>query len=369
MNQTNSPNGRLPELESLRGLASWWVVVGHVAYTFSDRLGHIINNRSAVDLFFILSGFVIFALMDRKPEPYGVFITRRFFRIFPAFIFVVVLSALLLPMQISALADSPHVTARAISRIASLQAIGEHLPAHLALHTLMLHGLAPTNLLPFSDIAIVGQGWSIGVEWVFYLLAPFFLRVGRGGPPGWIAALAMVAGLWLLGRTPGLRENSAFVGTAAPWLALGAVSYFWRKVMVAGAMQWLWPTVGLGVIAAVLLKSPGLLIWVAVWPIIVGHQGLVANLPRRILNSRLLIWLGKTSYSTYLIHMLAMYASMIVATKLHLNFTGYAAVVSVGTVAVTALACAVMHDRIELPLMEQGARLAARMRRSAPASV
>ncbi|MST94839.1 MAG: acyltransferase, partial [Pedosphaera sp.] len=39
----------------------------------------------AVDIFLILSGFVIFNLLDRG-ETYGVFITRRFFRLFPAFL-------------------------------------------------------------------------------------------------------------------------------------------------------------------------------------------------------------------------------------------------------------------------------------------
>jgi peptidoglycan/LPS O-acetylase OafA/YrhL len=355
-------NARLTELEALRGVASWWVVVGHVAYTFSDRLGHVINNRSAVDLFFILSGFVIFALMDRKPEPYPTFVVRRFFRIYPAFIFVVLVSAVFLQLQIDALADAPFVTARTATRLTSLQSSQAYLPTHLALHGLMLHGLVPTTVLPFSDIAILGQGWSIGVEWVFYLMAPLFLRIGKRPGVGLYVALALVAALWFAQRIPGFAENSAFVGSAAPWLAVGALSYFLRKHMVANAQRWLWPLVVLGMVAAVGLKSPGLLIWVLAWPVVVGHQGVVTNLARRILNTPLLTWLGKTSYSTYLVHMLAMYLSMSLASHLHMVGAAYAGLVVAGTLGLTALACAIMYPVIELPFIELGAKIAGRLR-------
>lgn len=46
----------------------------------------------AVDVFIILSGFVIFYLLDHQHLSYRVFICRRFFRLAPLFFLVVLIA-------------------------------------------------------------------------------------------------------------------------------------------------------------------------------------------------------------------------------------------------------------------------------------
>ena len=84
--------GRLPELEGIRGVLSWWVVICHILQQagYSEAaLGRgwriLVHGDYAVDVFIILSGFVIHKLWHDAREPYRVFITRRFLRLWPAY--------------------------------------------------------------------------------------------------------------------------------------------------------------------------------------------------------------------------------------------------------------------------------------------
>lgn len=93
---------RIPELDGLRGLAILTVLVGHyfintadvtpgsvLAYAFT--LGRL--SWSGVDLFFVLSGFLIGAiLLDAKDSEryFSTFYARRFFRIIPLYAVLIV---------------------------------------------------------------------------------------------------------------------------------------------------------------------------------------------------------------------------------------------------------------------------------------
>ncbi|MDO9607223.1 MAG: hypothetical protein Q7J26_01760 [Brevundimonas sp.] len=50
---------RIAPLEGVRGLMAWWVVLGHYAHTVGLTNPILENNALAVDVFVILSGFVI----------------------------------------------------------------------------------------------------------------------------------------------------------------------------------------------------------------------------------------------------------------------------------------------------------------------
>src|SRR3954471_23741358 len=92
---------RVTELEGLRGLLAWWVVAGHLlvvagipgaALPLPFRI--LLRGDIPVDVFIILSGFVIFMLLDKGRDTFPSFITRRFFRLFPTYLCC--LSAMLL---------------------------------------------------------------------------------------------------------------------------------------------------------------------------------------------------------------------------------------------------------------------------------
>jgi peptidoglycan/LPS O-acetylase OafA/YrhL len=93
--------GRIPELDGLRGIAIGLVLICHYfsdafAYRFPNPLALLqLPTRlswSGVDLFFVLSGFLIGGiLLDAKESPsyFKVFYVRRAFRILPIYLLLV----------------------------------------------------------------------------------------------------------------------------------------------------------------------------------------------------------------------------------------------------------------------------------------
>src|SRR5215210_1654852 len=86
-------------MEGLRGLAvtlvffvhyhalfKVWADPGSLTFAVSDFLGTV--GLAGVDLFFVLSGYLIYGLIFKKPTRYASFIKRRIQRIYPTFLFV-----------------------------------------------------------------------------------------------------------------------------------------------------------------------------------------------------------------------------------------------------------------------------------------
>jgi peptidoglycan/LPS O-acetylase OafA/YrhL len=152
---------RIDELEGLRGLLAWWVVIGHLYFVFLDH-PHGLANSEAVLVFVILSGFVIAKRLDEVQEGYGPFLIRRFFRLWPAFIVVLAMSAATFGLQRQELATnvfSPAATRSGWPGSAPARRISGRICSP------MLHGLVPQAWLPGTGVAIMGQGWSISLEW------------------------------------------------------------------------------------------------------------------------------------------------------------------------------------------------------------
>lgn len=87
--------GRIPELDGIRGLAILLVMILHAFFAvperspFFDWLGRVGDYAySGVDLFFVLSGFLIGGIIldaQNKDRWAVTFYARRFFRIFPLY--------------------------------------------------------------------------------------------------------------------------------------------------------------------------------------------------------------------------------------------------------------------------------------------
>jgi peptidoglycan/LPS O-acetylase OafA/YrhL len=135
---------RVEEFESLRGLMAMWVLLGHVALTFSfPAFEHWIwwqilcANRKAVDIFIVLSGFVIFYMLDTKREKYSVYLMRRFLRIFPAYIVCLIFSLMMVHLSVEGLNAIPDPSPRDVDRLvifqSSLRYFGPHVLAHVTI--------------------------------------------------------------------------------------------------------------------------------------------------------------------------------------------------------------------------------------------
>lgn len=157
--------GAITTLDGLRGIAVLLVLLRHATLPFQGQgepilpiLGWdvatiFINGWIGVDLFFVLSGFLIaHHIMKARDLMEGQFhwrsyIAKRALRIVPAYLFVMfIVVAGLIPGY----------------RIAE-----EHLGLRVGYHLLFLQDYLPAN--------IVVSFWSLGVEEKFYLLAPFLL--------------------------------------------------------------------------------------------------------------------------------------------------------------------------------------------------
>lgn len=156
---------RLLPLEGLRGFSALLVFFTHLQSTFGavaaatalaaplrflSNLGH-----SGVDIFFVLSGFVIYGPLITRPTPYFRFVRRRIVRLYPVFIAVFAghLAAGLFVPSLSKLAGS--TLDRALYLIANF---------------LMLPGVLP--IIPIITVA-----WSLSYELFFYLSLPLLIRV------------------------------------------------------------------------------------------------------------------------------------------------------------------------------------------------
>ena len=171
---------RLVLLEGLRGFLALYVVLDHtLEYSgYVDELARPLfflrAGRYAVDAFVILSGFVIFCLLDKRTEDYRSFVTRRFFRLYPV---AILMFAVAVPVSLLRLWNITHASAYSSpehihSVTSTVHAWWAHWTWNTLLHGTLLHGLVPDRVLPRASEAFLDPAWSISLEWQFYLVAP-----------------------------------------------------------------------------------------------------------------------------------------------------------------------------------------------------
>jgi peptidoglycan/LPS O-acetylase OafA/YrhL len=169
-----TPQGQLPSLTALRGIAALWVVLYHYSvqcfshldatpYTYLIHKGYL-----AVDMFFMLSGFVMAHVYHRSfsesitPRNYWSFMAARIARIYPLHLMILLLFV--------ATAVAWHLTAgssRSALRDVPLQ--GPQSVEAFVANVFMLQGLDAGKL------SWNYPSWSISVEFVAYLLFPLLL--------------------------------------------------------------------------------------------------------------------------------------------------------------------------------------------------
>lgn len=182
-------SGRVDCLDGLRGLAALWVMVGHAHILSNFRVPVIGEPDLGVDLFIMLSGFLMVFHYQRRRgrEPWEdgntwrVFWIRRYFRIAPLYYV----------MLVAALTLGPFIyEARTV--IDSFNDAGPQLAERYldsSLNNYLLHLTFLFGFSPEYAFRTALPDWSIGLEMQFYLALPFImLLVGR---IGWLRAIAV----------------------------------------------------------------------------------------------------------------------------------------------------------------------------------
>ena len=309
------PAKRIGEFDGLRCFLSWWVVLDHILLSSGFRyetlppvVRILTRGDYPVDVFIMLSGFVITRLLAEKHEEFSIFICRRFLRLFPVFAVTLLLALLFRPLLGFILkAGWPKDPVTLQHAVINWRDEAQHFWGHLAAHLPMLHGIVPNNVLPSSAVALLGPAWSISLEWQYYLVAPLLALICRKfGPMGWFV-LTTASILSLLVLTPTMNSLFPIPSFLPQKLLLFLVggSCYWIFVEVAGIHKNLPWLLFFFVTPAALwftLSIP-LAVWTATFALILADREARGLSKFRALLA--LPWiqrLGEISYSTYLAH-------------------------------------------------------------------
>jgi exopolysaccharide production protein ExoZ len=338
---------RFGSMEGLRGVAILLVFCAHyydivwrdlpLHNKTLDTLGQALlgTGGTGVDLFFVLSGFLIYGAVRKPALNLRKFLVRRTRRIYPAFLAVFLLYLAMSPF-LHLVNDS---SSRYASRVpGSLQSGVLYLIANVA----FLPGIFPVK--PVMNVA-----WSLSYEWFFYLTLPIVvLALGLcrwrrrtrcsfflGGAVLFLIANIMFPATFYFPSNPGRESHVEAV------MFIGGILLF--EVIEAQTMS-RWNAAALDVAALVLGGGAALagafagIAKLGIAPpnpriseieallsasLFLGYTALVlaaltpGTWTARVLSARPIRWLGNMSFSFYLIHGLPLHAVGIAAARLH----------------------------------------------------
>jgi len=321
-----SPGRIRGDIEGLRAVAVLMVLLYHAGAPFLP------GGFVGVDVFFVISGFLITTLLIRELARTGTislrgFYARRFKRLLPAaaalLLFVTVATPLLLPRTRWASTAWDVVAS-------SLYSINWRLASQSLDY--LAQGEAPSPLQHF---------WSLAVEEQFYLVWPLLILLATWGVRGrfqegrhqaaggsgtastrqlttavllGLSVVAVPSLAWSIHLTGAEQGPAYFVTTTRMWelaigggIAIGAAQFDRMPRRVAARMGWtgLAVVLGTGLILTTATPFPGA---VALIPTL-GTAAVIASGPAagrsgpvRLLGSAPMRWVGGLSYSLYLWH-------------------------------------------------------------------
>ena len=286
---------RLLQIQGLRALAAIVVTLFHARFVPGGFIG--------VDIFYVISGYLITGLILREIEntgglKLGSFYRRRIKRLLPASLFVLISTAILGWLLL------PDITRRALGR--DLLAAATYLSNYL--FAWWENDYQNLNATPSPFI----HYWSLAVEEQFYLFWPIFIIfLARGGRVRiragilFITIFSLALSIYQVQTAPIWAFYS--LSTRAWELGIGALLLFMPKDFIRHrALPWIALTClvfasfnyndgtafpGLNAIAPV-LSTAILIASIGRWPPILND----------LANNKISQWLGKISYPLYLWH-------------------------------------------------------------------
>ncbi|WBJ98774.1 acyltransferase family protein [Methylocystis parvus] len=353
-------------LDGLRGVAALAVIFYHAPWTthFSN-LEATRNAYLAVDFFFILSGFVIAANYARNiadGRDLRVFLTKRFFRLYP--LHFAILAALVGLEILKWAAQSGRASDVApFTGPNSLSLLFENL--------LMLQGLGLESRLGWNPPA-----WSVGAECVAYLLFAAAAIAGQVRRSASVVAICVLSlGAYLLIALFQKTLDATFIFGLVRCVAgfsLGVAVWLYSPAAWRAAP--LVATVAALLALTVAALAPGgetvaiIPLFVALTASLQYDRGLLAER----LSTPAIQFLGRASYSIYLTHMPIFYIFTIVLKRVgHVPFHAGAHgqildigspwtgdLLFAGVVGVTLMTSWATYRLIEEPGRRFGARIA-----------
>ncbi|HRI80839.1 MAG TPA: acyltransferase [Opitutaceae bacterium] len=296
---------RVKGLDGLRGVAILAVLFSHLTvYEGSAWLTNLAELGSrGVDLFFALSGYLIFERLQHvrnQPGWLQDFWLRRAAKIVPVYAFVLLGVYVVLPPLLG-------LTGFSTKPAAQIGVLGDW-PWYATFTSNVLNIREGRFLNPAIDVA-----WSLAVEVQFYLLATLAFVVRRNGGP---------KSFWLLLALFALLVRLAAVAAGFNWIQILACTPARLDAFIAGIAlvfsrsrlpRWL-QILGLGGLAMCALPPWsreglwGMTIgysWVALGCAVLidlARQPAATHFCSRVLTGRFLCIVGALSYTLYLVH-------------------------------------------------------------------
>ena len=348
---------RYAYIDAMRGYAILMVIAVHSSQYIGDLPDAVrtLADQGArgVQLFFVASAMTLCMSWQARRDGAMSFYVRRFFRIAPMYY-------LSIPFFLWARGWGPGIYAP--------DGIGWR---HVAMAATFTHGLMPDTIT-----SVVPGSWSIADEMMFYAIFPLlmlFNRVRFGA-----AALAVMAVTWLCLRIQG--SAAAYIARVVidpAWRsAWGTFTYLWlvqqlpcflfgmlafRWMADGRTVRWPWALVLISMLAMVLVAFFPALPFIGrlgspiQYGIIFAFFALgLAHWQPWFLVNPVIGWIGKVSYSAYLVH-LGIVSTVPIP---HANYAEAFLSLTAITIAISSITYLV----IEEPFNQLGRRLAKRFR-------
>ncbi|WP_427913123.1 acyltransferase family protein [Ramlibacter sp. MMS24-I3-19] len=335
---------RLLSLEMLRGIAALLVVMFHAQSIFGTRtetvpfFGAFANGDKGVDLFFVLSGFIIthtHAHDIGRPDRLGNYAFNRISRIYPAVWIMTILAGIVYSLGFGGADKTEKIAAWNIA--------------------------ASALLLPQHGDALVNVTWTLKYELCFYVVFSMLVLNRSLG----LALLFLWQGSVLAVSLLGLETNTLATYYLQPiclefCIGIGCATLVLRRdaipALASQTLQRLMFVVGtLGFLGGALLQTYGpesakSLPRVAVYGCSAGLIILslvLAELDGRLRVGKPLIYLGGASYAIYLAHYSVMSLLGSALEKVQMQLTG--ALIIVVVLAAVAASIA-FHELVDRPI-------------------
>ena len=289
-------------LTGIRGVAALWVAIYHfglqhtwfIPYQHAGFLALIAHGYLAVDLFFVLSGFVMAVSYGHffetfSPSKFMIFLIRRFARIYPLFAFV---------LLVALVSNQTRYT------------------SHYSLLVIL------SNMFLVQSwgicLSIVSQSWSVSTELMAYLLFPalFYVACLRGNASATMVFVLSVTGLGVTalavvpdGDTRFGMLDIIFPGSLYPVLrclcgfCLGLLSY---RLSTRSALADIRDSKGLSLLVLSLLlfclTQKNLDIFDVIISFFLVFLLSGTNSAANLMSIRPFLFLGEISYAVYFVH-------------------------------------------------------------------
>jgi peptidoglycan/LPS O-acetylase OafA/YrhL len=328
--KASTDRNRFVELDGLRGLLALGVFFTHsLSHQLLFATGHWDLPHSSfyaqmavapVAMFFLITGFLFWSRAQRGTlGTWREFLDRRFWRLFPAYFFCLILIGLIVAVRTGFTLRVP---------------VFNLLRSALSSLSFGLISGPPWN--GYLDVGLINANvfWTLRVEWMFYLsllFLAFFARTARRQ----LVLLAIAVGIYF--ALPPLLPYCRVAGFGT--FGLGTLSYFdfylvayFSAGMLAAfiherfRLKWLAGSSVASVTAIALI----VVVYAFLAPVASPLEGMILGIPFLLivygnsfwgfLRIRPLVMLGQISYSTYLLHPIVLYTGFtFVAPALHIS--------------------------------------------------